>query len=63
MNNYTIVESNNYETLSRIITNMIQDGWIPQGGVAVSTYQSSWYYTQAMITDCKTPKSISDYSL
>jgi len=62
MNSYTIVENNSYETLSRIITNMIQDDWLPQGGIAVSIDQGTCYYTQAMTTECKDPKDINYYS-
>jgi hypothetical protein len=47
---YHLVEAQSAEDLERLVQEKINEGWEPQGGVAVATYGvGSWWYYQAMI--------------
>jgi|LakMenEpi03Aug12_release.lakeMendotaPanAssembly.Ray.scaffolds.fasta_scaffold5430755_1 hypothetical protein len=43
---YTLVRENSHSELERKINLLINKGWIPQGGIAVS---DNGFYVQAMI--------------
>jgi len=44
---YLVVKENNINELQEKVNSLIERGWIPQGGVGVSS--SYGYYIQAMI--------------
>ena len=43
---YSVVKENNINDLEEKVNSLIERGWIPQGGIGVS---SNNYYVQAMI--------------
>jgi len=47
---YQILEADNTEALERAVNDLIQEGWYPQGGVAVApeTPDFNGFYVQAM---------------
>lgn len=47
---YTVVSSHNQITIDRYVTERMESGWIPQGGIAtVRTEDGAIWYFQAMI--------------
>jgi hypothetical protein len=46
---YTILSHRNISELINLVNNLINEGWIPQGGLCESGGESSCYYSQAMI--------------
>lgn len=42
---YRVVASDKRETIVRLIKSYMEEGWIPQGGIAATKY----YFYQAMI--------------
>jgi hypothetical protein len=44
---YSVVKENNINELQEKVNSLIERGWIPQGGIGVSS--SYGYYVQAMI--------------
>lgn len=47
---YYILDNTSTVKLSEEVNSMIEQGWKPQGGVAILRIESIWYY-QAMIKE------------
>lgn len=46
---YEIVEAPELYKLEEMVNEMIEDGWLPQGGLCSTKYGTTTYYSQAMI--------------
>ena len=49
---YKVIEANKALDLQEEVNRLIQDGWVPLGGVAVvfSSTSNYWWFYQAMVT-------------
>jgi pentatricopeptide repeat protein len=50
MYKYMVVLNDDLDKLIKIVNEMIEDGWRPQGGVEVA-YSNKNYFFQAMVRD------------
>jgi hypothetical protein len=46
---YDVVEASSAAGLAKRVMRMVDEGWIPQGGVSAFYNLSGYYYQQAMI--------------
>jgi hypothetical protein len=46
---YTVVTSSRFEELIKQVNELIEVGWIPQGGICESGNGAIYHYSQAMI--------------
>ncbi|HQP14548.1 MAG TPA: hypothetical protein PLB59_01145, partial [Bacteroidales bacterium] len=51
---YTVLIDSKLEDLIKQVNDLIQKGWIPQGGFCESSSGAIYHYTQAMIKNSKT---------
>ena len=50
---YTILDSNEFYKLEKMVNSYIEKGWVPQGGVAAAKDQGYSVYAQAMVKESK----------
>jgi hypothetical protein len=46
---YTVVTSSRFDELIKMVNELIETGWLPQGGVCESGNGAIYHYSQAMI--------------
>ena len=46
---YTVLTSSRFDELIKMVNELIEEGWIPQGGICESGNGAIYHYSQAMI--------------
>lgn len=57
---YEVVEAPELYELEEMVNEMIENNWLPQGGLCETKYETTTYYSQAMIKHDEVKVNVED---